>query len=129
MIRCVYNECQWPNCDKTCGMVPEGDYAVGSCAEEALIYHLQKRIEELKNTVWNMRLGVSRIRQDAGQFLNAYHPEPTEYQACSMVCPFGEGDCIHNPEYIRRHYPNWWVELGMPTTCDPNACRYDDEDK
>ena len=72
----------------------------GSCAEEALIYHLQKRIEELKDTVYNMRLGISRIRQDAGQFLNAYHPEPTEYQACSEVCPFGEGDCIHNPEYI-----------------------------
>ena len=47
MIKCVHDECQWPECDKTCGMVPTGDYAVGSSAEEQLIYHLQERIAEL----------------------------------------------------------------------------------
>lgn len=54
MIKCVHDECKWPECDKTCGFVPTSDYVIGSSAEEKLIYHLQERIAELladrKNT-------------------------------------------------------------------------------
>ena len=52
-----------------------------------------------------------------------------EVRACEKVCLHGYDDCIHNPEYLRRYHPEYWVELGMPTECNPNECYYDDEDK
>lgn len=49
MLKCIYNECRWPDCKRTCGLVPESkDYTPDSSAEENLIYHLQNRISELR---------------------------------------------------------------------------------
>ena len=132
MIRCIYDECQWPNCDKTCGLTPAEDYVLGDCKEEALIFHLQDEIKALSEK-------IDAIDKHLGSTLflinQAYHSIPektTRYDKCAEVCKFGYGDCIYNPMYIKMTYPDWWVELGMPTECadcNDENCRYDDEDK
>lgn len=130
MIKCVYDECQWPECDKTCGLAPTGDYEAGSSAEERLIYHLQHRVDELLAENAELRQKFEVARSCVRQINNIYIPNHIEKRLVKG-CKFGYEDCIHNPEYIRYHYPDWWVELGMPVDC-PNCNEdncYDDEDK
>jgi hypothetical protein len=47
------------------------------------------------------------------------------------TCPHGYEDCVYDPAYIKTHYPEWYEDLGCPTTCEdcPAGERYDDEDK
>lgn len=140
MIKCIHKTCKWPECDKTCGKVPKGDYIIGSSTEEKLIYYLQDQIEKLSkknkemfNTIQLLRSNLTTyIQKPLGQIANELS---LEYE---RVCPFGKIDCVYDPGYIRHYYPDWWKELGMPTTCshvitdtDGNqyCTSYDDEDK
>lgn len=134
MIKCIYDECQWPKCDKTCGMVPPGDYPFGVCHEEKLIYHLQQRISKLNAELRNLRLDAvalnNVINKNLLRIINPLTNLDAEFECrCAETCLHGYIDCVHNPEYIRRNYPEWWIELGMPIFCDPEKCCYDDEDK
>lgn len=129
MVKCVHNECQWPECDKTCGLVPTGDYEAGSSAEESLIHHLQCRIDELLTANKELRQKITAAKMIVRSFdRNLYIPTEEDI-ACSKVCLYGRADCVYNPEYIRRNDPEWWVELGMPTECKEESCYYYDEDK
>lgn len=133
MLKCLYNECRWPECDKTCGLVPPGDYAVGSCPEEGLIYHLQNEVARMKNIILTTRIHASRINTNALEILKSC-PAVDTYE---RTCPYGYQDCVYDPGYLRAFYPEEWVEDGMPTTCgescggkDGGYCNnYDWEDK
>ena len=117
MLKCVHNECQWPECDKTCGLAPEGDYILGTSPEEPLIYHLQKRVEELLKANKELKQQFTVARSIVNKLDQSLMVLPETEEACIKACKFGFYDCIHNPEYIRRNYPDWWVDLGMPTEC------------
>ena len=57
---------------------------------------------------------------------------PQVYQPrYTPTCPHGYEDCVYDPAYIKTHYPEWYEDLGCPTTCEncPAGERYDDEDK
>ena len=131
MIKCIHDECRWPECDKTCGLVPSGDYAVGSSAEEKLIYHLQHRNDELLAEIAELRQRMTSIQIALDKICRGFNTPIDKVKRLSKACKFGYVECIHNPEYIRRNYPDWWIELGMPIDC-PNCEEgdyYDDEDK
>lgn len=63
------------------------------------------------------------------------------FKAYNFTCRFGYEDCIHDPAYIKCHYPDWYQSLyGNKTpeeaSLDPEGCAnckngedYDDEDK
>ena len=58
--------------------------------------------------------------------------EPQVYQPLyTPTCPHGYMDCVYDPAYIKTHCPEWYQDLGCPTTCEdcPAGERYDDEDK
>jgi hypothetical protein len=58
--------------------------------------------------------------------------DPQVYQPLyTPTCPHGYEDCVYDPAYIKKHYPEWYEDLGCPTTCEncPAGERYDDEDK
>lgn len=130
MIKCIHAQCQWPNCDKTCGMVPTGDYVAGSCAEEKLIAHLQEQIEGLTNMLHINQQQLAFLSIDLNNNLKRVR-SLTNIEEYHPTCPHGNIDCVYDPAYIRRYHPDWWVKLGMPTSCQncPNGERYDDEDK
>ena len=131
MIKCIHDECCWPVCDKTCGLVPKEEiYAVGSSAEEGLIYHLQGRIAELKAELTECR----NIINDTRVVIDTMRPAliiPSPWDDYERACKHGYAYCIHDPGYLKKHHFEWWKELGMPTTCDDCDCGecYDDEDK
>lgn len=132
MLKCKYETCCWPECEKTCGLVPAGDYVVGSCAEEDLIYHLQEKIRNVEAKATAARIFTNRVKDEANRVLESL-AEPS-YE---KVCPYGYTDCVYDPGYIRKYYPSTWIEMGMPTTCgescggkDGGYCNdYDWEDK
>lgn len=122
MIKCRYIECQYPDCGKTCGMTDD---------LSLLVAHLQERIKNMKNTqkalstdIYNMRYTLTRLLDNVTKSFTK-----EEYIACAQTCLHGYPDCVHNPEYLRRYYPNYWEEIGMPTECIESECYYDDEDK
>lgn len=134
MIKCIHDTCCWPNCNKTCGLV------TAETDERLLIYHLQNEIKKLKDQNKKLFDAVQLMRGS----LATHIQKPLNRIATSLmpdyerVCPFGETDCVYDPGYIRHYYPDWWKELGMPTTCshvitdtDGNqyCSSYDDEDK
>lgn len=133
MIKCIYEHCQWPECDKTCGMVPTGDYVVGSSAEEKLIYYLQDELAKLRIRLYQMGNKINGI-YDAQYRLRCRIDdvmEECQEDEYTPSCPHGFVDCVCDPAYIRYYYPDWWVELGMPIKCTDceGGERYDDEDK
>lgn len=116
MIKCIYDECQWPECNKTCGM-----------GSEELIYHLQARINELLKERKEIR---DFFRQQMQAMVKGTKWLALDYDidmACAQACRHGYTDCVYNPEYMRRFYPECWIEDGMPTECED--CHYDNEDK
>lgn len=128
MIKCIHEECCWPECEKTCGLVPaEENYPVGASLEEGLIYHLQGRIGELKTELQNTQKMI-RDWYNASHELIYKINLPSSYE---HACKYGYRDCVRDPGYIRKHYPDWWKDLGMPITCDEceDGSEYDDEDK
>ena len=131
MVKCIHDECRWPECDKTCGLVSkEKVYVVGSSAEEGLIYHLQGRIAELKAELTECR----NVINDARITLDTMRPAliiTSFWDDYERACKHGYADCVCDPGYLKKHHNKWWIELGMPTTCDDCDCGecYDDEDK
>lgn len=133
MLKCKYNDCRWPECEKTCGLVPPGDYAVGSCPEEGLIYELQRRIEQLQCDAVTARVYANRLRGNLNMLLDAI-PSSSDYE---RVCPYEYMDCVYDPGYLRKYHPETWEKMGMPITCgetcggkDGGYCNeYDLEDK
>ena len=131
MIKCIHEECCWPECNKTCGLVPaEENYPVGASLEEGLIYHLQERISELKTELAECHRLMTQARMNARQIDRALIT-PSSFDDYPRACKYGYHDCVCDPGYIRKHYPDWWKDLGMPTTCDEceDGDGYDDEDK
>lgn len=131
MLKCIYNECRWPDCKRTCGLVPESkDYTHDSSAEENLIYHLQNRISELRVELQKCHAAMEDAMEEA--FASIGHIKralttPTYHDDYPRACKLGYDDCIHDPGYLRKYCFEWWKELGMPITCE--HCEYDDEDK
>ena len=121
MIRCIYDECQYPDCDFTC----EKD-------RDDIIKMLQERRDELLLERQSLVASILSVEKAARDACRGYGFRDNEYEACAKVCQFGYVDCIHNPEYLRRHHPEYWIKLGMPTECEDcsdERCAYDDEDK
>ena len=121
MIRCIHNECQYPDCDFTCEM-----------DRDDIIKMLQERRDDLLSQIEKSRILLSVVESAARSACMSLQGSCNEYEACAKVCQFGYVDCIHNPEYLRRHHPEYWIKIGMPTECEDcsdERCAYDDEDK
>ena len=121
MIKCVHPKCKYPRCDFTCGL-----------NSNDIIKMLQKRIDELLEVRETLRGKLWNLYEDAGRLGDYLSPDREFNNACAKACKFGYIGCIHNPEYLRRYYPEYWVEIGMPTECEEcidERCVYDDEDK
>lgn len=131
MLKCIHDQCQWPECDKTCGLVPTGGYIAGSSAEEKLILHLQNEIAELLATLDSTKFHLGRAINNICSELTIIESDLPAINEYIPSCPHGYCDCVYDPAYIRKHYPDWWKDLGMPTSCKncPDGERYDDEDK
>ena len=133
MIKCIHEECCWPECEKTCGLVPaEENYPVGASLEEGLIYHLQGRISELKTQLKNYQDQIRMARLEiltADKKLKSFIV--SEWDNYPRACKYGYEDCVYDPGYLRKHDLDWWKELGMPITCEhcKDGSGYDDEDK
>ena len=67
-------------------------------------------------------------------------PNQSFFATYIPVCPLGIKDCISDPAYIKRHYPEWYKDLYgdiPPEEAARRACSgytypcecYDDEDK
>lgn len=96
-----------------------------------LVTHLQERIKDLKNTqkvfrsdTYNMRYTMARLLDNVTKSFTR-----EEYVACVRICLYGHTDCINNPEYLRRYYPDYWKKIGMPTECIKSECTYNNENK
>lgn len=119
MVKCIHTKCQYPKCDRTCGL-----------GSNSIIKMLQEQIEELLVERALLRGKLYNIYNESRQIHEYLNPENNFNEACAKVCAHGYTDCIHNPEYLRRYHPEYWVELGMPTECkNDEYCYYDDEDK
>ena len=126
MLKCKHAYCQYPNCNgENCGISVENLLAY-MCAEAN---HLRQIPKQMYHAV--MAAPVKRIDVEMQRFL------PEAYE---ITCPFGYGDCISDPAYIRCYHPEWWIELGRPTECSCHYSQaevehmtgcpyYDDEDK
>lgn len=122
MIKCKYLDCQYPDCGKTCGMTDD---------LSLLVAHLQERIKDLKHTQKTLGKDAYNLRHTMSRLLFNFNESLTreEEEACAKVCLHGYTGCVNNPEYLRRYYPDYWEEIGMPTECIESECNYDDEDK
>ena len=133
MIKCIYKQCRWPECDKTCGMVPTGDYVAGSSAEEKLIYHLQDELAKLHTHLYQVRNKINNIYDAQRKLRQQIDDAASECfeDEYTPSCPHGLVDCVYDPAYIRCYATDWWIKLGMPIECTQceNGERYDDEDK
>ena len=100
MIKCRYIDCQYPDCGKTCGMTDD---------LSLLVTHLQKRIKDLKNTQKIFRSDAYNMRHIIARLLDNVTKSFTreEYVACTKICFYGHTDCVNNPEYLRRYYPDY----------------------
>ena len=122
MLKCIYSECRWPDCDKTCGLVPESkDYSPDSSAEKDLICYLQNRISELSVELQDYQAVMEDARLNIEHIKRAL-VTPSYYDDYPRVCKFGYSDCVYDPGYLKKHHNKRWIELGMPTTCDNCNC-------
>lgn len=128
MLKCKHERCQYPNCEgENCGLTVE-QLLTMTIADNA---SLRNRIKDIYSVVANAPL------RNALHALSKLTSEVDEYE---ITCPFGYGDCISDPAYIRAWHPEWWIELGRPTECSCHFSKaevehmtgcpyYDDEDK
>ena len=94
MIKCIYDECRWPKCYKTCGLVPKEEiHVVGSSAEEGLIYHLQGRIAELKAEL--LENGEDFVDEED---VNLYYMEEKESWLSYYAVPADEDDNVERDD-------------------------------
>lgn len=126
MLKCKHEHCQYPHCEgENCGIPVENMLAI-MCAEAK---HWRKTTEQMYHKA--MVTPVVNLQRELVRLL------PEDY---TSTCPFGYGDCISDPAYIRCYHPEWWIELGRPTECHCGYSQaeadhmtgcpyYDDEDK
>lgn len=126
MLKCKHEHCQYPHCEgENCGIPVENMLAI-MCAEAK---HWRKTTEQMYHKA--MATPVVNLQRELVRLL------PEDY---TPTCPFGYGDCISDPAYIRCYHPEWWIELGRPTECHCGYSQaeadhmtgcpyYDDEDK
>ena len=120
MLKCVHKNCQYPDCEKTCGL-----------NLEELIAQLQVENKQLRQELFNLNTNISLVRlslrETKTRLLKCY-PSINKY---TLTCPHGFMDCVYDPAYLKEYCFDWWKELGMPTSCEncKNGERYDDEDK
>lgn len=131
MLKCKYNEdcSHYPSCGHTCGL---------SMVE--LMRYQNERAQEYMGLLETLSIKLmAPIRE-----LRNIH-DKTQIMEYEPTCPCGYVDCVSDPAYIRCAHPEWWEELGMPTSCADNNygkpcweeyedgrryCQYyDDEDK
>lgn len=120
MLKCTHKTCQYPKCDKTCGL-----------GLEELITQLQTENAQLRQELFNLNLHINSVRyalREADKNLVKCYPSINEY---TPTCPHGFVDCVYDPAYLKEYCTEWWIELGMPTSCKncENGEKYDDEDK
>ena len=113
MLKCKYDECRWPSCEKTCGLVPDQEaYIRGERNETALIEHLQTEIRNLKLRNTSAKIFARRVMSDAQRTIDILSDPDYE-----RVCPYGYMDCAYDPGYLRKYHTETWEKMGMPTTC------------
>ena len=92
---------------------------------------LQVENGQLRQELFNLNTNISLVRMnlhEADKNLIKCYPSINEY---TPTCPHGFVDCVYDPAYLKEYCTEWWVELGMPTSCKncENGEKYDDEDK
>ena len=102
MLRCKFDKCIYPNCEKDCGM-----------DETKLIHYLSTELEATKRELADLRLDVRLMTNDLAAKLSRRTTAPLYKPTCILGYP----NCVHDPAYIRTHYRDWWIELGMPVKC------------
>lgn len=104
MISCPFDKCEYPACDRTCGL-----------DEPGIITMLQKQIEVLNTYRRNMNLGLLEIRhleEYLGQLQHeGYKDIFNHYKECKFI------DCIHNPMEMKQWRQEYWQEKGCPNRC------------
>lgn len=104
MIGCIFDECRYPACDRTCGL-----------DEPGIITMLQKQISILDKYRRNMNLGLLEIRHLEERLGKLQREGYLDEFNCYEECKFG--DCIHNPMEMKEWRPERWKEEGCPTRC------------
>lgn len=118
MIDCKHKICCWPECDKTCGLVPVGDYPVGASEEEDLIYHLQEEIKKrdkfIENIYWTLKDAHNKIDNALIPTYGILKDATADYEP---ACPLGYSDCLNDPAWLKYFDYDEWKKDGCPTTC------------
>ena len=104
MISCPFDKCEYPACDRTCGL-----------DEPGIIAMLQKQIEVLDTYRRNMNLGLLEIRH-LEEYLDklqreGYRDEFNYYEECPYE------DCILNPMEMKQWRTEYWQKKGCPNRC------------
>ena len=98
MIKCEYNDCIYPECNRTCGM-----------SDPTLIIHLARELKQVKLDLHNMKF---TMRQFARGIEKLGHEE-----SYTPTCPFNNKDCILDPAYAKMYHKEYWIKRGMPIMC------------
>ena len=102
MLRCKFDKCVYPNCERNCDM-----------DETKLIQYLSAELETARRELADLRLDVRLMTNDLAAKLS----RRTITQPYKPTCILGYPNCVHDPAYIRTHYRDWWIKLGMPVKC------------
>ena len=114
MLDCKYKICQWPDCDKTCGLNPVGDYSTGA----ALIHHLQNEIQKKDKTLSEVYSILGKVKTDIFKDIipleEALGVITAEYES---TCPLGYTDCFNDPGWLKYWDYDEWKKDGCPMVC------------
>lgn len=104
MISCIFDECRYPACDRTCGL-----------DEPGIIAMLQEQISILDTYRRNMNLGLLEIRHLEERLDNlqreGYKDIFNKYEKCSFE------ECLFHPVSQKNRHPITWKNNGFPTQC------------
>lgn len=115
MLKCVHYSCQFPNCDRTCDLIPldsrnDLDYA-------PLINMLQKTIATQHSKMFELQSSIISLRNTILDF-----PLRTVISLINEN-PYND-TCVNSPYYQKIHNFDLWVATGMPTECPiSNSCK------
>lgn len=114
----------------------------------------EPNIEDYKNIIYNSlnEQGLSKCKRtdccinkiyckSCSEYYG-YIPKQSLYTDYIPVCPLGYGDCIYDPAYLKRNYPDYYkeefgeltpFEASLTEHCQlcvkNDGIQYDDEDK
>lgn len=118
MLDCKHKICCWPECNKTCGLVPASDYPVGASEEEELIYHLQDEIAKRDKLIKNVYRILTNVKTDIFKDLipleEALEVTTADYEP---ACPLNYTDCLNDPGWLKFWDYDEWKKSGCPEVC------------